>query len=116
MILPIMLAYDFEKLLNTHCSHEDKAFETLEMAKDECKINKECIGVIQKNCADDKDYHECLKTSTLATDISNEGCVYKKFSIGKLINICFFYIRYIKAHIFLIIFRILFLHQYTRPL
>ena len=99
MIMSIMLAYDFEKLLNTQCSHEDKAFDTIKIAKEECKINKECIGVFQKNCADDKDYHECLKTSTLSTDLSNEGCVYKKFSIGKLINICFLYIRYIYQEI-----------------
>ena len=80
----IIVDYDFEQLYNTHCSHEDKAFETLEDAKNECKINKECTGVLKKNCADDKDYYECLKTSTMSTDPLYEGCIYKKFPIGKL--------------------------------
>ena len=81
--------------MKTDCSPPgDKVFDTLEIAKDECKINKECDGVFQKNCEHEKDYHECLKTSTLIEDISSEGCFYKKFPIGKLINISFIYIRY----------------------
>ena len=94
IVLCIILDYDFKRLLNTNCSHGDEAFENLENAKDECKINKECIGVFQKNCADDKDYHECLKTSTVSTDLSNEGCFHVKFLVGKLTNIRFMYIKY----------------------
>ena len=122
-MLTIISAYDFEKLLHTECSHGDEAFDTLENAKEKCKIKKECIGVFQKDCEDDKDYHECLKTSTLSTDLSNEGCLHKKFSIGKLINICFLYIRYrtifnkikpihlsTNTAIFLILIRTIFLH------
>ena len=76
----IIVDYDFERLLNTHCSHGDESFDTLDNAKSKCKKNDECTGIFQKNCADDKDYHECL--STISYDAQNQGCLYKKFSVG----------------------------------
>ena len=93
-ICSIISDYDFERLLNTHCSHGDKSFGTLDGAKDECKLNEECTGVFQKNCADDKDYYECLKTSTMSNDAQNEGCFHKKFSVGKNINNNFLHFQY----------------------
>ena len=82
MLFPIILDYEFETILNRHCSHGNKAFESLEYAKDECKVNEECIGIFQKNCADDKDYYECLKSSTMSSDAQHEGCFHKKFTVG----------------------------------
>ena len=93
-ICSIISDYDFERLLNTHCSHGDKSFGTLDGAKDECKLKEECTGVFQKNCADDKDYYECLKTSNMSNDAQNEGCFYKKFSVGKNVNNNFLHFQY----------------------
>ena len=78
----IIVDYDFERLLNTHCSHGDESFDTLDNAKSKCKKNDECTGIFQKNCADHKDYYECLKTSTISNDAQSQGCLYRKFSVG----------------------------------
>ena len=82
-LLIYILDYDFERLFNTQCSHGKNSFETLEHAKDNCKANGQCIGVFQKNCTDDKKYYECSKNATIISNIQIEGCIYKKFSIGK---------------------------------
>ena len=78
-----ILDYDFEKILNTHCTHGNTSYEKLENAKDQCELNEKCTGIFQKNCADDKDYYECLKKSTVSNDDQHNGCFYKKFSVGK---------------------------------
>ena len=64
-----------------NCSLGENPIETVEKAKMFCKNNYECIGVFQKDCADEKSY-ECLKNATSSSDIQNNGCLYKKFAIG----------------------------------
>ena len=81
----IIVDYDFERFKYTHCSHGDESFDTLDNAKSKCKKNDECTGIFQKNCADHKDYHECLKDD-FQNNAQNQGCIYKKFSVGKYIK------------------------------
>lgn len=78
-----ILAYEFERLLNTDCSHGEESFEKLDNAKDKCKINDHCVGVFQKNCNVEENYYECLKNGTRSNNAQIEGCFYKKFSISK---------------------------------
>ena len=75
-------AYDFERVLNINCSPGEESFTSLENAKDECKINENCMGVLQKNCTEDQDYYECFKNETSSSQSQIESCFYKKFSIG----------------------------------
>ena len=90
----LILGHDFERILNTHCTHGETSFETLDHAKDECKLNEECTGIFQKNCTDNKNYYECLKTSIMSNDAKNEGCFYKKFPVGKYTSKWFLYLQY----------------------
>ena len=84
----IRLDFDFEKLSNTNCTHGDNVLQTLDLAKNECKDNKQCAGVFQENCADEKNYYMCLKNETILTDNQIEGCFYRKFPIGKYLLHC----------------------------
>ena len=89
----ILLAYDFERVLEMNCSLGENPIETVEKAKMFCKNNYECIGVFQKNCDDDKSY-ECLKNATSSSDVQINGCLYKKFAIGTWFLKCFLNIQY----------------------
>ena len=78
----LILGHDFERILNTHCTHGETSFETLDHAKDECKLNEECTGIFQKNCTDNKNYYECLIFShsgsvTCATGATSPGLCWK---------------------------------------
>ena len=44
ILFSIILDYEFQRLLNTHCAHGENSFELLEYAKDEYKVDEECIG------------------------------------------------------------------------
>ena len=79
----IRLDFEFEQLSHTSCKHGGQELETLEDAKDECKGNKQCIGVFQDNRYDDEHYYICLKNATILNDIQIKGSLYKKFPIGK---------------------------------
>ena len=79
----IIADFDFEKLSNTNCTYEDEAFESLVTAKDNCRSNKQCAGVFQRNCSDDNNYYICLKNRTISSDFQIEGCLHYKFPMGK---------------------------------
>ena len=78
----IILDYEFERVIRLNCSPGEEAFDKIENVKDECKINEKCIGVFQKNCTEDENYHLCLRNETSSSQSQPEGCFYKKFSIS----------------------------------
>ena len=84
----IVLAYVFEKVDSINCApgNENK---TLENTKHNCKNNKQCLGVYQKNCTDDEDALQCLKNKASSSHVQDEGCSYRKFAIGKCFLSCF---------------------------
>ena len=70
-------------MLDINCSPGGES-ETLENTKEKCKNNKQCIGVYQKNCTDDKNAYQCLKNQTSPSHVQVEGCLYRKIGIGRL--------------------------------
>ena len=78
----IILAYVFEKVDSINCAPGNET-KTLENTKHNCKNNKQCVGVYQKKCTDDEDAYQCLKNKVSSSHVQNEGCLYRKFAIGK---------------------------------
>ena len=78
----IILAYVFDKVYSINCAPGNES-KTLENTKHNCKNNKQCLGVYQKNCNDDEDAYQCLKNKANSSHVQDEGCLYRKSAIGK---------------------------------
>ena len=78
----IILAYVFEKVDSINCAPGNES-KPLENTKQNCKNNKQCLGVYQKKCTDNEDAYQCLKNKASSSHVQDEGCLYRKFAIGK---------------------------------
>ena len=50
----------------------------MEVAKEACKNDKKCDGLLSQQCENDGDYHICLNNGTIEYGDTISSCVYEK--------------------------------------
>ena len=65
-------------MLHAKCSITGNKHSTMEVAKEACKNDKKCDGLLSQQCENDGDYHICLNNGTIEYGDTISSCVYEK--------------------------------------
>ena len=78
--------YAFKNRSNTDCDPRGDEYNSLNVAKKECKYNKRCQGVIIGNFNDAKRYNLCPTNATTIFGIEIDAILSEKIIIGKVFS------------------------------
>ena len=76
--------YDFKKRPNADCNPRGEMINTLVDAKNICKNNKQCQGVIESNISDSEGYYVCPTNATTLFGNDIKTSLFEKIIIGKI--------------------------------
>ena len=83
-VTSILLEYEFKMFSHTVCDIIEERLDTLQDAKDACKFDSKCEGILNHGCGTTKEFSLCQKGSTRTTNAEFQSCVYVKIAIGTI--------------------------------
>ena len=84
----ILPEYNFERSLYTACEPRGDFFHGLVGAEKECKVDKQCQGVLVAQSSEPSTYYLCPRNSTTSLNISDKDYLLKKILTGRGKNKC----------------------------